>query len=292
MLEYALGSVRIHRIVESEEPNFDPLAFFPETASEDWKPYAGWLRPHPKSPGLGYITLTLQSYLLRTRHHNILVDTCIGDHKSRQGSYTPASWHQTSGGVLLTKLAAAGYRREDIDYVMCTHLHSDHVGWNTQLANGRWVPTFPNAKYIMSARELSHWQAIHRQTPMVHFDDSILPVLQARQELLVANDYALDDEVSLESTPGHTPDHFSVRVASAGATAVITGDLMHSPVQVTEHQWAPRFDLDAAMAAQTRLSFLQRHCEASTLVCGTHFPSPSFGRIVACSESFKFVCAD
>ena len=292
MLEHALGSVRIHRIVESEEPNFDPLAFFPQTTPEDWKPYAGWLRPHPKSPALGYITLTLQSYLLRTRHHNILVDTCIGDHKSRQGTYTPPSWHQTSGGVLLTKLAAAGFRREDIDYVMCTHLHSDHVGWNTQLTNGRWVPTFPNAKYIMSARELSHWQAIHRQTPMVHFDDSILPVLQARQEMLVASDYALDDEVRLESTPGHTPDHFSVRVTSAGATAVITGDLMHSPVQVTEHQWAPRFDLDAAMAAKTRLSFLQRHCEASTLVCGTHFPSPSFGRIVACGERFKFVYAD
>src|SRR5262249_19746213 len=134
----------------------------------------------------------------------------------------------------------------------------DHVGWNTRLVNGRWLPTFPNAKYIMSARELAYMESVHRETPMVHFDDSVLPVLQARQEMLVANDFALDDEVWLESTPGHTPDHVCVRIASADASAVITGDMMHSPVQVAEPRWASRFDLDAAAAIQTRLSFLRR----------------------------------
>jgi len=196
MLQHELGAVRIQRIIESEEPNFDPLVLFPETTEEDWKPYEGWLRPHPKSPVLGYLTLTLQSYLLRTRHHNILVDTCVGDHKTRKGSYTPPGWNQMTGGVLLRNLALVGLRPEDIDYVMCTHLHADHVGWNTRLVNGRWVPTFPNAKYVMSTRELSPWESVHRESPLVHFDDSVLPVIQSGQAMLVANDYALDDEVA------------------------------------------------------------------------------------------------
>lgn len=291
MLQHQLGEVRIDRIVESEEPNFDPLAFFPATTAEDWAPYQDWLQPHPGNPALGYLTLTLQSYLLRTRHHNILVDTCIGDHKTRQGTYTPPSWHQSTGGVLLRKLALAGLRPEDIDYVMCTHLHSDHVGWNTRLVNGRWVPTFPNAKYIMSARDLAHLESVHRKAPMVHFEDSVLPVMQSGQAMLVANDHALDDEVCMESTPGHTPDHVCVRVTSGGHRAVITGDLMHSPVQVAEPGWMPRFDLDPVAAAQTRLSFLERHSEAHSLVCGTHFPSPSFGHIAERGGRFQFVDA-
>lgn len=288
MLDRELGGVRIQRVVESEEPNFDPLAFFPQTTADDWTPYREWLTPHPGNTALGYLTMTMQSYLLRTRHHNILVDTCVGDHKTRLGAYAPPNWHQASGGVLLHKLALAGLAPEDIDYVLCTHLHSDHVGWNTRLVDGRWVPTFPNAKYVMSAIELRHLEVVHRATPMPHFDDSVLPVIQAGQAMLVANDHALDDEVWLEPTPGHTPDHVSVRVASAGTSAVITGDMMHSPVQVAEPQWEPRFGHNTALAAQTRLAFLQRHCEAQTLVCGTHFPAPSFGRITACGSRFRF----
>lgn len=287
-----VGSVRIQRILESEEPNFDPLTFFPQTTAEDWRPHAHWLSPHPKNPTLGYLTMTLQSYLVRTRHHNILVDTCVGDHKTRQGPYAPPGWHQQTGGVLLRNLSKAGLAPQDIDIVLCTHLHSDHVGWNTQRVDGRWVPTFPNARYIMSARELAHWEAVHRGSPLVHFEDSVLPVLRAGRATLVANDHALDDEVWLEPTPGHTPDHVSVRLSSQGTGAVITGDMMHSPVQVAEPRWMPRFDHDPELAARTRVAFLERHCEAGTLVCGTHFPSPSFGRVLAHAGRFRFAHAD
>lgn len=288
MLHHALGGVHIHRIIESERPNFDPLVFFPHTDATHWESHARWLRPHPGNPLLGYLTLTMQSYLLRTRHHNILVDTCVGDHKTRQGVHAPPDWHQATGGVLLKNLALAGLGPEDIDYVLCTHLHSDHVGWNTRLVDGRWVPTFPNARYVMSARELQHWESVHRESPIVSFDDSVLPVVQAGKAMLVADDHTLDDEVWLEPTPGHTPHHVSVRIASAGASAVITGDMLHCPVQVEEPLWRPRFDHDAALAARTRLAFLQRHCEAHTLVCGTHFPSPSFGHVAPRGDSFRF----
>lgn len=284
MLQRQLGNITINRILESEEPNFDPLAFFPQTSPDDWGQHRQWLQPHPLSPALGYLTLTMQSYLLRTQHHTILVDTCVGDHKKRQGAYTPPGWNHTTGGVLLKSLAAAGVHPEEIDYVMCTHLHSDHVGWNTRLG----VPTFPNAKYIMSRRELNHWQAIHLQRPLEQLTDSILPVLESGQAVLVTNDYALDDEVWLESTPGHTPDHFSVCIASHGNSAVITGDMMHSPVQCMKPHWVSRFDSDPVVASQTRLAFLERHCDARTLICGTHFPSPSFGHIAPGADGFQF----
>jgi glyoxylase-like metal-dependent hydrolase (beta-lactamase superfamily II) len=283
MLQRQLGNIRIHRIIEWDEPNFDPLAFFPQTTREDWEPHKQWL-----DPVTGYITLPMQSYLVRTRHHTILVDTCIGDHKKRQGGIIPPNWHMTTGGILLKNLAAAGVQPEDVDYVMCTHLHTDHVGWNTRMVNGRWIPTFPNARYIMSRLELEGWLAIHEKDPREHLMDSVLPVVEAGQAELVTNDYALDDEVWLEPTPGHTPDHVSVRLASNGSNAIITGDMIHSPVQCMELDWVPRPDFDPILAGQTRRAFLERYCDTDTLICATHFPSPSFGHIVPHGDVFQF----
>ena len=185
MLRQRLGDILIDRIVESEEPNFDPLVFFPQTRAEDWLAHKAWMQPQALDPATGYLILTLQSFLVRTRHHTILVDTCVGDHKKRLGKITPASWHMASGGVLLDKLAAAGVAPEAVDYVMCTHLHSDHVGWNTRLVDGRWVPTFPNARYVMSRKELAHWQAVHQVHPLESLTDSVLPIVEAGRADLV-----------------------------------------------------------------------------------------------------------
>jgi glyoxylase-like metal-dependent hydrolase (beta-lactamase superfamily II) len=288
MLRQQLGDIVIDRIVESEEPNFDPLVFFPQSRAEDWLAHKGWMQPHALHPASGWLILTLQSYLVRTRHHTILVDTCVGDHKKRLGKVTPPSWHMASGGVLLDKLAAAGVAPEAIDYVMCTHLHSDHVGWNTRLVDGRWVPTFPNARYVMSRKELAHWQSVHDSHPLESLADSVLPIVEAGRADLVSSDFALDGEVWLEPTPGHTPDHFSVRLASNGGDAVITGDLLHSPVQCREPSWGSLADFDAALASRTRRAFLERCCDTGMLVCGTHFPSPSFGRVVPHADAFHF----
>ena len=285
----AVGDLSVTRIVESDEPNFDPLAFFPQTSPQDWQPFRSWLRPHPLSRHLGYLTLVVQSFLVRTPHHTILIDTCVGDCKPRTGGIIPSSWNNQRGGTFLHQLELAGARPEDIDFVMCTHLHSDHVGWNTRLAGDRWVPTFPNAKYIMSRRDLEYTQELHRKRPINALVDSVLPVVEAGQAMLVANDYALDDNVWLESTPGHTPDHISVCMASNGVNAVVTGDLIHTPVQCMKPEWKPFSDADADLAVRTRRAFLERHCEANTLVCGTHFPSPSLGRFAASTDSFTFV---
>lgn len=282
MLHRQLGNIVINRIIEWDEPNFDPLAFFPQTTREDWEPHKAWL-----DPVSGYLTMPIQSFLVRTRHHTILVDTCVGDYKNRLGGLKPPSWHMTTSGVLLNDLAAVGVQPEDVDYVMCTHLHSDHVGWNTRMVNGRWMPTFPNARYIMSRLELESWQAFHKASPQEHLLDSVLPVVDAGQAVLVTNDYALNDEVWLEPTPGHTPDHVSIRLASNGSQAIITGDMIHSPVQCIEPHWVPP-DFDPVLAGQTRRAFLERYCDTDTLICATHFPSPSFGHIVPHGDVFQF----
>jgi glyoxylase-like metal-dependent hydrolase (beta-lactamase superfamily II) len=239
MLHRQVGDIVIHRIVESEQPDFDPLAFFPKTPAEHWEPHLSWLRPRALDPKSGNLIFPMQSFLVRTRHHTIMVDTCVGDHKQRQRP----SWNMTTSGAYLTKLAALGVQPEQVDYVMCTHMHSDHVGWNTRLANGRWVPTFPNARYVMSEKEWTYWQDLHRKTPQPQIADSVIPIIEAGKALLVKNDFGINEEVRFESTPGHTPDHVSVRVASHGEQAVITGDLIHSPVQCAETDWVARPDV-------------------------------------------------
>jgi glyoxylase-like metal-dependent hydrolase (beta-lactamase superfamily II) len=285
MTQYPVGQIVVRRIVESICTQFDALGFFPQTTREDWARHRGWMEPWALEPATGNLILTIQAFLVRTRHHTILVDTCVGDHKPRP---TRPFWHMQKLNTFLPRLTAAGVRPEDVDYVMCTHLHWDHVGWNTQLRDGRWVPTFPNARYIFAKPEWDSFEELHRRAPQPHFVDSVWPIMEAGQAQLVGTDFALDDEVWLEPTPGHTPGHVCVHLASAGAQAVITGDCIHSPVQCVEPGWIMRADLDPALASTTRRGFLERYCDSSVMVCATHFPEPSFGRIVSREGAFWF----
>lgn len=285
MPQYPLGEIVIQRIVESICTGFDPLSFFPGSTLDDWARHRTWMEPRALDPASGNLILTIQAFLVRTRHHTILIDTCVGNHKSRP---LRPFWHMQKLNTFLPRLAAAGVNPEDVDYVMCTHLHGDHVGWNTQLRDGRWVPTFPNAKYIFAQREWDSIEALHRRDPQPQFVDSILPVMEARQAQLVSSEFALNDEVWLEPTPGHTPGHACVHLASRGAEAVITGDCIHSPVQCVELGWTMRADSDPALASATRRGFLERYCDSGVMVCATHFPEPSIGRIIQRDKSFWF----
>jgi glyoxylase-like metal-dependent hydrolase (beta-lactamase superfamily II) len=285
MRQHPLGQIVIQRVVESVCKDFDPLRFFPETTAEHWAPHKTWMQPSALDPASGNLVFIIQSFLVRTRHHTILVDTCVGDHKSRP--HRPF-WHMQKLNTFLPRLAAAGVSPEEVDYVMCTHLHGDHVGWNTQLRNGRWVPTFPNAKYIFAKKEWESWEQLHARDPQPQLIDSVLPVMEAGQAQLVDNDFALDDEVWLEPTPGHTKGHVSIRLASNGAQAVITGDCIHSPVQCLAPEWIIRADIDPGMAKATRRSFLERCCDSGVTVCATHFPEPSIGRVTQKANAFWF----
>lgn len=280
-----LGEATISRVLELNTPDFEPYGFFPETTPEDWAPHLDWLKPQCMDPVSGDLYFPMQSYVVRTAHHTILIDGCVGNDKARP--HRPR-WHMKTDTRYLDGLAAAGLRPEDIDYVMCTHMHVDHVGWNTRLLDGRWVPTFPNAKYVFSRKEHDYWLAEHEKTPLDHFADSVLPIVEAKRALMVESDHALDDEVWLEPAPGHTPDHFAVRLASAGADAVFSGDLMHSPIQCRHPEWRARPDYDPPQARATRRAFMERYCDTGVLICTAHFPLPSAGHFVRHGEVFDF----
>ena len=284
-----IGEIVIRRALEMVMP-FDRRAFFPTVTDEQWAPHLPWLAPKGYDPVSDALIFPMQSYVVRTSHHTVLIDTCVGNHKDRP---TRPPWHQKSDATYMSALAAQGLAPEDIDFVFCTHLHSDHVGWNTRLEDGRWVPTFPNARYVFSKKELEAWRDVgHPRFARTTLEDSVLPIVDAGRAVLVSNDYALDDEIRLESTPGHTPDHVAVRLSSKGESAVMCGDLMHSPVQCRHPEWVPAADWEPEVAVRTRRSFLERYCDTPTLVCTAHFPLPSAGRIVRAGDAFEFKSED
>jgi glyoxylase-like metal-dependent hydrolase (beta-lactamase superfamily II) len=286
--QFTLGNITIHRVIEQEEPLVVPLEFFPSLTPALLEENLSWLQPDYLDPATGLLVLCIQSYLVRTPHHNILIDACVGNHKTRP---TRPKWNLMTSDRYEKSLAATGLGVGDIDFVMCTHLHADHVGWNTRLDNGRWVPTFPKARYLFSERELAHWTQKEKANPAAHpwITDSVLPVVAANRVELIRSDHALDDLVRLTPTPGHTIDHFSVHVGRAGADALIAGDLIHSPLQLRYPDLGMWADHDSAQAGQSRRKVLDRLCDTSTLLCTVHFPSPSVGRIARWDDAFKFL---
>jgi glyoxylase-like metal-dependent hydrolase (beta-lactamase superfamily II) len=217
---FTVSDMTVHRIVE-QEAGFTPiLEFLPSLSQELLDENRSWMVPGALDPA-GMAVLCFQSYVVKTPHHTILVDACIGNDKSFPHRPT---WHRKSDSNWMQALKAAGVTVDNIDFVMCTHLHGDHVGWNTRMENGRWVPTFPNAKYLFSKKEYEYWDGVHRETPLDPMTDSVLPIIDANKAELVTSDHALNDHIRLTPTPGHTPDHFAVCAGRGGDRAVFTGD--------------------------------------------------------------------
>ncbi|WP_035656041.1 MBL fold metallo-hydrolase, partial [Bradyrhizobium sp. STM 3809] len=228
------------------------------------------------------LMLCVQSYVVKTPHHTILIDSCIGNDKPRARPV----WNMKTDDSYMRALAAAGISVDDIDVVMCTHLHTDHVGWNTRLDNGRWVPTFPNARYVFAQAEYDYWVAQNDKAEVPAFADSVLPVVEAQRADIVSDGFVIGDHVRLLPTPGHTPGHVAVAIGKARDEAVFAGDLIHSPLQLAYPELSPKFDVDPKQAAVTRRGFLDRYCDTPTLCCTAHFPSPSAGRITRNGNGF------
>ena len=276
---FRMGDIEIWRILESVDPFLEPQKFFP-----DMEPGGIDLLhrevPRQLCPRSGKMLIPIQGFLIRTPHHNILVDACVGNDKT----CSIEQWSMRSDGRFMAGLTAAGVTPENVDFVMCTHLHLDHVGWNTRLEDGRWVPTFPNAKYIFPDDDHAHFSA----DPDTVYQESVLPVIAANQAELVSTDYALGDAVSLIPTPGHTPGHVSVRVSSGHSAVVITGDAIHSPVQCLRPDWNFAFDVDKATAAKSRWSLLEMVSDTPCRLIGSHFPLPSVGHVLCRSDAFSW----
>ncbi|WP_247807998.1 MULTISPECIES: MBL fold metallo-hydrolase [unclassified Bradyrhizobium] len=232
------------------------------------------------------VILCFQSYVVRTPHHTILVDSCVGNDKPRRRS----QWNLKSEGTYMQSLARAGLSVEDIDYVMCTHLHDDHVGWNTRRVNGEWVPTFPNARYIFHERELEGTRRQHALQPQAWacYEDSVVPILQQGRADIVRDGFEVGDHVRLLPTPGHTDGHVAVCFGKKRDEAVVTGDLVHLPLQLRYPELLSYFgDRDPALGARTRRDFLERYCDTPTLCCTAHFPSPSAGHLSRWGDGYR-----
>ncbi|MFK8021336.1 MAG: MBL fold metallo-hydrolase [Pseudomonadales bacterium] len=277
---WQIGKVKITRIVEGESTG--PMFVLPDATPENIKAIP-WLRPH-FADEKGNCIVSIHALVLDTPTHTILVDTCLGNDKER----AIKMW-----GHLQTKflhdLRAAGYPPESIDTVLCTHLHTDHVGWNTQLVNGEWIPTFTNADYLFGAKEWEYTNE-QRSNPMYEefIVDSIQPIIDAGLAKFVEMDEGVCEQVRLEPTPGHTPGHVSVCIESEGEKAVITGDFLHHPCQMQEPYWECVADWDTPMAQRTRVEKLGEYADSNVLVFGTHFATPSAGRVVRSEDRFRF----
>ena len=290
MQTWQVGDVRISRIEELMGPLFDPTTFFPDYDAEVMQRHHDWLYPDHLASN-GNIVASMHSWLIETAHHNVLVDACIGNDKDRMPF---RDWHQMQTPYL-DRLAETGVTPEQIDFVLCTHLHVDHVGWNTRLQNGALVPTFPNASYLFSRVEYEYWkeerdrdgqvafERVNNQT----FDDSVLPIMDLAQ--LIEGEHALiDDLLLIKPTPGHTPGSISLCLSTNSQQALFTGDIFHHPIQVYQPEWNSDFCAQPEQARTTRRETLEYCVETGALMMPAHFGPSHAGRVANPNGSFSF----
>jgi glyoxylase-like metal-dependent hydrolase (beta-lactamase superfamily II) len=282
MLTWTIGDVKVTRVVEFEfQVDYDPDGEFLREASSAALAEIGWLKPHFVNEQ-DQLLMSIHALLVETPSMRLIVDTCFGNDKP----------HELLGNTALSTgflnaLTEAGAPRESIDRVICTHMHVDHVGWNTMLVDGKWQPTFPNARYLFGAEEHAHWRADTSDEHIKITAESIQPVIDAGLVDLVAMDERVSPEIRLMPTPGHTPGHVSVVIESKGQTAIITGDMMHHPCQIARPEWANGFDSDQSAARSARKAFLGDVADQPILIIGTHFVAPTAGYIERHGDTYR-----
>jgi len=273
-----IGGFAVGEVMEWQGVYRDPLEMLPDATQPEVDRHRSWLEPHSIDPATGNVIMAFRSYLIRTERLTILVDACVGNDKERP---VRPNWHRQKW-PWMDNLRAQGVEPEEIDIVMCTHLHTDHVGWNTKLENGRWVPTFPNANYLFHKTEYDYWEEEHRTQDWARdaFLDSVLPVVEAGKATMVSGDHEIDTGLWLEHAPGHTPGAVCLHAQDGGDHGIFCGDLMHHPLQVPESQWSSMFCEDPDLSRKTRMAFVDRHAESGTMILPTHFADVGGGHIV------------
>jgi glyoxylase-like metal-dependent hydrolase (beta-lactamase superfamily II) len=277
LLHWQIGDVRITRVQELQAPG---MRFIVPQATIENLAGIPWLTPFlaPNGDAMG----SVHALIIEVGDRCMIVDTCIGNDKERR----IPPWNKRQG-PFLADLAAAGFPPTRFDTVICTHLHTDHVGWNTRLVDDHWVPTFPNARYLMTRTEWEHWSATDDPWTQIVMADSVQPLFAAGLVDMVEITHAIDDTLRFEPTPGHTPGHVSLHISSKGEEAVITGDLVHHPCQFARPHWGSSADTDPEMADRTRRAFMARYADTPTLIIGTHFAGPTAGRLVRDGEVYR-----
>jgi glyoxylase-like metal-dependent hydrolase (beta-lactamase superfamily II) len=280
---WKIGDVEVVRIVELYDFQDDIWVLLKDATPELMLAH-DWLQPNFSTPD-GRMRMNFQAFVVASKGRRIMVDTCIGNDRKREFDV-----FCNLQGTFLDDLTAAGYPPDTIDTVICTHLHLDHCGWNTHLKDGRWVPSFPNARYLFGKSEWAHWQEQARLSAphMEHVHDAIEPIIAAGLADFIDPDHAITEEVRLFPTHGHTPGHVSVEINSRGQEAVLTGDVVHHPVQLAEPDWENNFDMDKDAGAATRKAFFDRYADQPSLVIASHFFEPTAGHIVRDGARWRF----
>jgi glyoxylase-like metal-dependent hydrolase (beta-lactamase superfamily II) len=285
-LTRAIGDITATRIEEQLGPGFDPALMFPDFDPAVIDEHRHWLVPHHYDEGAGRFISSIHSWLLRVGGQNILIDTCSGNHKERPGfdrfHMLDTPW--------LDRLADAGVAPEEIDMVLCTHLHVDHAGWNTRLEDGRWVPTFPNAKYVFSHTDHAFWEERFKSGEVDvnsrTYQDSVLPVVAAGQAMMIDGEHDLAAGLLVEPAPGHTPGHVLLKAESGGDRALFSGDIMHQAIQVYYPDWNSMFCELPDEARATRRRVLEHCAETGALLMPAHFGYPHVARIGRAGDGF------
>lgn len=281
MHTWRIGDVTVTKTVELEMTGGSRF-ILPDATPEACRALT-WMKPHFMDDD-GRLKMSVHALAVQTPSCQIVVDTCLGNDK--QGRTVP-HWNERHG-AFLDDLTAAGFPRQSVDMVLCTHLHVDHVGWNTMWVDGRWVPTFPNARYLMGRTEFEYWRDQREVAEQITvFSDSVQPVFDAGLVDLVATNHRVCDEVSLVPTLGHTPGHVSVRISSRGEEALISGDFLHHPCQMAHPEWAAVVDYDRGESMRTRHAVFSALAGTPTLLIGTHFAGATAGRVVRDDEGYR-----
>lgn len=278
---WTVGDVVITSVIEVEQ--VWQWRWLLQDVAAEVAPRVDWLRPAFVEPD-GRPAYRFQSFVVRTTDETIVVDTCTGNDRDR-----PWDLFHRLDTAFLSSLAAAGVDREQVDLVVCTHLHVDHVGWNTMRERDAWVPTFPNARYLIGRVERDYAESLGDPLTESFLTDAVRPVIDAGLVDLVESDHQVCDEVSLEPTPGHTAGHHSVAIASGGERAVITGDMAHHPLQLADPTISCRGDLDPDQSVRTRREAFTRWEEQRTLVIGSHFMGSGAGYLTADGDGWRLV---
>jgi glyoxylase-like metal-dependent hydrolase (beta-lactamase superfamily II) len=278
-MQWKVGKVKIKKFVEME--TVGSTRFILPAATNDEIRKLPWLIPHLATEE-GRLKMSIHSLVVETPTRRIVIDTGLGNDK--QGRNVP-TWNNRSTPFLET-MTAAGFPPESIDTVLCTHLHVDHVGWNTRLSGGKWVPTFPRARYVFGKTEYEYWRD-HSTEPdkQAVFGDSVKPIVDADRAELIPSDYRLSDEISVIPTAGHSPGHMSILIQSDGEQGLLTGDVAHHPCQMAHLGWSSTADSDQGQSAATRRQLFGRFADTPTLVIGGHY---SAGHIKRDGDAFRF----
>ena len=293
MRQLKIGDMRIDRLVEIPALPLEKEFLFANVTDEVIEANRAWLDERYIEPGTGRFILSHHSYVVRTSRWTAIVDTCCGNHKERPGA---PFWHRLNQPYL-ENMEALGVHPHEVDFVMCTHLHVDHVGWNTQLVDGSWVPTFPRARYLMGRMEYEHWEKQYRLHPgrainRGSFADSVLPVVATGQAEFVSTDHCVFDDrqatLRFVPAPGHTIGNMMIDLRGSHDHAVMSGDVIHHPIQCAAPWLSNAADFDREAALATRVKLLEQLADTPSILLAAHFPAPTAGRVISSSTAFRF----